>query len=491
MAAFDLTRMPVGVRGWDDFIQYVGQVDDRAERYFLELKSTADLNSDGDRAKVAKFVLGAANRDPDRAGKRFDGRALMVLGVSKGSITGIGTFESKDLEQFVTRFIGDPGPVWDHHSVPVDADHEVIVIIVDPPDPSRHPWPSMSEGHGLTNGTIYHRVDGATHPAKGREVLQMLERTRKAQASTVELAVDVVGKVRKFTVDEEVLDKYLEHVRANLIDAFPKPEPEPEPDPEESSPYGLAGTVTKGIFGKLMDDPAFKQIMQPQSLVPAMFEDVEDDRSYEAYAKQIANWQAHCRAKWPEILDKFAGVVFTANEVRVRNLSKSNLEDVEVKIHFEGHVYAIDKDDSTHFTFSKEVPRAPRKWGPQRRDLYGPLMGTHFPIDRYIPHVTPSSHGVVRFNNGGSIDLDFELDRLRPLATDYTEASFILFVEARHHSDVESIHATWTATDKTHDEVYEGSFDIPVSEQVIDLTPRVRGLLGKNTTYEQPKPIEG
>ncbi|WP_430336270.1 hypothetical protein [Rhodococcus sp. ACT016] len=83
MADPDLTRIPRGQREWAALVGVLSEDDDRAERHFLELKSQIDLSSTGGGAKVAKFVLGAANRDPEQAAKRFDGHALMVLGVSQ------------------------------------------------------------------------------------------------------------------------------------------------------------------------------------------------------------------------------------------------------------------------------------------------------------------------------------------------------------------------------------------------------------------------
>jgi hypothetical protein len=80
----DLERLPVGERGWEAFLDWVKTTDDRAERHFLEFKSTIDLNAKPDRIKVVRFILGASNRDSAKAAKYFDGRALMVLGLAKG-----------------------------------------------------------------------------------------------------------------------------------------------------------------------------------------------------------------------------------------------------------------------------------------------------------------------------------------------------------------------------------------------------------------------
>lgn len=83
---------------WAALAQYAIASDDRVERYFLEVKSTVDLNTNSGRAKVAKFILGAANRDPARAAARFGGHAVMLLGIGSGEAPGIDPFEAMDLD---------------------------------------------------------------------------------------------------------------------------------------------------------------------------------------------------------------------------------------------------------------------------------------------------------------------------------------------------------------------------------------------------------
>jgi hypothetical protein len=71
----------MGEMGWAALVAYAAASDDRIERYFLEVKSDVDLNTKAGRAKVAKFILGAANRDPGQVARRFGGHAVMLLGV--------------------------------------------------------------------------------------------------------------------------------------------------------------------------------------------------------------------------------------------------------------------------------------------------------------------------------------------------------------------------------------------------------------------------
>jgi hypothetical protein len=54
-----------------------------AERHFIESKSDIDPTNKEGAAKVATFILGAANRDPERAKKYLEGHAVMILGVGE------------------------------------------------------------------------------------------------------------------------------------------------------------------------------------------------------------------------------------------------------------------------------------------------------------------------------------------------------------------------------------------------------------------------
>ena len=85
MTQVDLSRLPTGEMGWLRLINYVLESDDRVERYFLEVKSEVDLSSKRDQAKIAKYILGAANRDPRQAQRRFDGHARSPPAPARGA----------------------------------------------------------------------------------------------------------------------------------------------------------------------------------------------------------------------------------------------------------------------------------------------------------------------------------------------------------------------------------------------------------------------
>ena len=86
MPEIDTRRAPKGELAARALVEQVMASDDRVERHYLEVKSTLDLHTKRDQAKLAKFILGAANRMPDLAAAAFDGHGVIVVGVSKGRL---------------------------------------------------------------------------------------------------------------------------------------------------------------------------------------------------------------------------------------------------------------------------------------------------------------------------------------------------------------------------------------------------------------------
>ena len=107
----DATRRPQGELGLRSLIEQVAGLDDvEVERHFLEAKSDVDITSKASLAKVANFILGAANRMPDRAAAAFEGHALMLLGVGANGVNGVARIEAKDLVDGVLPHLSAEGP---------------------------------------------------------------------------------------------------------------------------------------------------------------------------------------------------------------------------------------------------------------------------------------------------------------------------------------------------------------------------------------------
>src|SRR5690606_15388642 len=166
----DVSRAPLGLRAARQLVEAVAKLDDRAERHYLELKSSLGEGKTGI-AKIAKFILGAANRMPETAAAAFEGYAVMIIGIADGDILGVPPIEIKDIEEIVVRYIGPSGPRWDLIHVPVaDSDNSVLVVTVEPPEDGQELFPCRKDGDNLYNGRIYIRADGQTREARADEI---------------------------------------------------------------------------------------------------------------------------------------------------------------------------------------------------------------------------------------------------------------------------------------------------------------------------------
>lgn len=76
--------LPLGERAWQNILDHVVAVGDEAETNCLEVKSDLDLKSKTGIAKVAKFLLGMANREPKSAERHFHGYGVLIIGAQKG-----------------------------------------------------------------------------------------------------------------------------------------------------------------------------------------------------------------------------------------------------------------------------------------------------------------------------------------------------------------------------------------------------------------------
>lgn len=99
MAGLDTSQAPRGVLAAQRLVEGVAEQGDLAERHYLGLKSTLDLSANKGKEKIAKFILGAENRMPETAAPAFVGYAVVLIGVSAGSVFRMSPVEIMDIAQ--------------------------------------------------------------------------------------------------------------------------------------------------------------------------------------------------------------------------------------------------------------------------------------------------------------------------------------------------------------------------------------------------------
>lgn len=158
---WDQNKFPRRPSEWDSFIEELArqQVDEEPyEDFWLEQKSEMNPLKSPGIGKIAKCILGMANRLPEVANRAMGGRGLMVCGLSQGKRIGVRRTEDHELENALNLFLGGEGPLWTAHRLPAEEkDREVLVIVVDPPKDGDTIFACLKESEGVTNGGIYVR----------------------------------------------------------------------------------------------------------------------------------------------------------------------------------------------------------------------------------------------------------------------------------------------------------------------------------------------
>jgi hypothetical protein len=404
----------------------------------LEIKSAIDLASKAGIAKLAKFVLGAANRMPDVAARYFEGHAVMVLGVGAGSTPGIEPVEALDIERGVRPYLSVNGPRWDLQRVPVDDGREVLLVIVDPPRSGQPAFPCFKDGPGLNNGQIIIRADGETRQATGEEVLLLQQRGR-LERPDVDLAVAVGGVAMAYTCDANVLEGHIERETSRLASA--------RTASESPNPYALASARALDVLGQK-----------------------RENRTPEQYEQQIIDWEAECRTSWASAMDTVAATFGPTVSISISNRQESFLEDVELEVHLEGPVRGLERGSSDDFDSDSLLPRPPRAWGPwtDTSRFLVPGLSREF---SYIPSVS-TVPGPLSFRNGGSVTIDVQVGDLRPRETYATDDDEMVLVV--DEAGLTELTGTWKITVRGHHAVYEGTLNVPVvTRDITDVMQRL------------------
>ncbi|WP_149204501.1 hypothetical protein [Actinotalea subterranea] len=448
-SSIEQRELPTGSRGWRSFVEGLAQVDDTAETHWLEMKRELDLSRSG-AAKIAKFILGAANRLPEAAANALEGHAVMVLGVAHDALVGVEPVEDLELEQRLTPFLGTEGPRWDTQRVGVADGRDVLVIVVDAPKAGDPIYVCRKDGDGVSDGDVYVRARGETRRAKSGE-LDLLRARERSGVPSVELEVAVSGPVRAYVCDPEAIVEYVGERRQVLLDRLPKPSPPTSPL-DRNGALAAALSAAGGIAAGLT---------------------VPEKRTEAQYRDEVARWAAAAEAALPTVVDALVAVHGQATTFVVRNLTTRYLSDVRLELHLAGAVEQVECDAAERFFAHDHLPREPRPWGPREAPwLSHSVPGYHFPsLD--VGNLRPSGGPSASFTNGGSVTGTFEMPELRPKGSEEFGEEVVLVVR---DPKLTALEGSWKATARDHHAVFQGSLVVPV-DPPLDVSGQLRSAL--------------
>jgi len=145
----------------------------------LEWKIGVDLTDRRWQARVAKFILGAANSIKEVADLGSGIAGVMVLGAEPGRIDARPVIDRAVLDNGLQRFLGRSSPDYALHYVPAGDGNYVTVVVVPMSPASMRPWTahqsySDPKGEIISDGGIYVRRGSRTEKAKAADIVELL-----------------------------------------------------------------------------------------------------------------------------------------------------------------------------------------------------------------------------------------------------------------------------------------------------------------------------
>ncbi|MEU4820348.1 hypothetical protein AB0H37_00595 [Actinomadura sp. NPDC023710] len=423
-SALDTRMVPLGERALRSILGHVIAVGDEAETTYLEVKSGLDVKSKIGIAKVAKFLLGAANRRPQEAARHFHGYAVLVIGAEKGKASGVARgAEAHELEDRLRPYLGPQFPAFEFGRIGVGADKEVLFVIAQPPQEGQMIFPCHKNFQGedrrdnLEDGAIYVRGSSNTRPARSGEVLGLVERARGGGKPPIDLEVEVLGSISRIYRVEEILKS----MRDCEEEQFSK-----QPEPAEEA-FALTTLRLAGVFGS---SGALSAKDREEALVAWR----------NGKTEHIAKGREH-----------FLGVGLSGAGVRVvsrdRFVAKPHLI---VTFHGCELLDHLDPDDAD---FEKAVE---------------PVLRSHDPFQPAFDYSTlrplPRDYPVAWSNRGEDAEVVLTPESFRPNVPWTSDQDD--YVITTRDPQASSVEVTWALTEDGNDAVTSGEFRVPTGELI-------------------------
>ncbi|OKL53003.1 hypothetical protein BSZ39_11830 [Bowdeniella nasicola] len=221
---------PTGELRLRQIVEAVMAEGDAVEGVGLEVKSDIDPSAKGlGIAKVAKFILGMANRLPAVASGHFKGYGVMVIGAEKGQAPGIPKgVEADELADRLKPYLGPNRPHWDLARLPTSDTHEVLFVLVEPPSDGQPLFPCHKDFQpagkadakfALANGDIYVRDKSRTRRARADELLTLVARAQTNVEAELSVNFEVHGQALLMTEEEALKTLWVEALTKDYRDS--------------------------------------------------------------------------------------------------------------------------------------------------------------------------------------------------------------------------------------------------------------------------------
>ena len=389
---------------------------EESEPDWLEWKSQADLGERHWHARIAKFIAGCANRDPDTAKLQAGGCGYLVIGVEPGNVVGVSPVDNARLLDGVSRFVRRSvrwSPQYVQHE-----ERQVLVITVESPEHG-DPITAMLKAHQpeqgksvCREGDVFIRRHGSTGLATQTDYDMLARRYAAGGEQASGIRVEPLGSVTAVPVacGPDRVEAWRQREQSALLGPTQK---------------ALVSRNSREMFG---------------------------NRTGKEYGGEVLSYLEESARLLP---DKARAEAIVGRDPSMQlvlsNETDHNFTAVRVEVTIKGDIWAFGYPEEAE----PEMPGRPRAWN--ELSMAGLTMP---PIS-----VAPASEIFGPFiDNSGSTRLEFKEVDLRP--KDKIELDPIYLVaDATLAGTTLTIH--WKATSTSADGVSEGKFTVTVSSEIV------------------------
>ncbi|MGO1971599.1 MAG: hypothetical protein ACTH2Q_01445 [Propionibacteriaceae bacterium] len=415
--SLDTNVIPLGERAWRNILNHAMAVGDEAETTYLEVKSDVDVTTKIGIAKVARFLLSAANRLPKQAARHFHGYAVLVIGVRKDEAVGVNRgVEPHDLENSLRPYLGPQFPGFEFGRIGVDDDREVLFVVAQPPQDGQPIFPCHKEFQGekgqdnLADGAVYVRGASNSRPARSGELLGLVERARGGGKPPIDMDIQVLGTINRVELVDEVLRNLYRHAE----NEFNKQRTTPTDAPVSMFPPQL---------------PGFRS--QPLST--------------EERAERLAQWQRHLQANLSKGRERLLGAGLPGTGLRVVSLDRS-ISRPELIVTFHD-CEAFRHRNLEDVRFEQVIKPVLRQENPHGRMQF----------DHNALQPARGNHPIAWQNRGHNVEVTLTPESFRP-NTPWTSDQDDYVIVTRDPNTT-SVSVTWTLTEEGNDDVSRDEFE--------------------------------
>ena len=436
---FDIGKKPYGTKQWQALADAV-LAEEVSESFWLELK-TLDFSNSSHLAKIAKSIIGFANRDVAEASKALEGHAILLLGIDHGVIPGVEKLDVTDLENKLSPFLSQrDGPRWEQNWFEFQNATLLAITVAAPQIGDRIYSLQSGSNNESTKGQVIIRRGSATVPAEPEDLARLALRT---SAQIVEPSLDIDLSVRgsftfpTITPGEDRFNSFIAKERERLLSFLPS---EQAKKPNEIFKAIANSTFIRG----------------------------QESRSESTYRQEVEDYLSLVAKAYGENIYLCAASVLPAPAFLLTNLSDKYYEGLRITLQVGSGISVLEKGPSERSVIRHYFPKERRVYGASNIviDIAGYMR------DQVI-HSVPNfgSKAIRKYEGGTEIILDEVELRSRDSGILVDDKTAFLIPERFGHE----LKIHWTATAARVDAFASGTLTIPVADakpfELSDLLP--------------------